>query len=245
MGKYIVNLFHRLDIKTFLYSYAPFSSLAPRISYFDEAVVYGPSPGAYDPPNMPVTIRNSHKAALFGKSKAPRFKHVKTNTPGPGSYVIPGSLKKKSLLSPENRHPHGGEGVIMLKPVAGVTMTRPTEVEKQDGPADGKIIANEVAAAAENTSNEKDLMLSYETPQKSRKMKAMKELLTEARQSNKKDESKQGIVWRRKYVPPSIPVGQSAFGYQENEGNYIHKFVSKFVKTYTSLRWRACSAKAT
>jgi hypothetical protein len=37
----------------------------------------------------------------------------------------------------------------------------------------------------------------------------------------KKDSNNQqiisSIVWKRKYIPPSIPMGRYAFGYQENQ----------------------------
>ncbi|KAJ3191071.1 Sperm-tail PG-rich repeat-containing protein 2 [Irineochytrium annulatum] len=93
--------------------YAPFASLTPRRSYFDEAVVAGPSPGAYESPIAPVGLHNIDKASLFGRSRAPRFNNTNSTTPGPGAYVIPSTLRRKKGA----RDVSGGG--VMMRPEVG------------------------------------------------------------------------------------------------------------------------------
>lgn len=38
---------------------------------------------------------------------------------------------------------------------------------------------------------------------------------------NQNQQTISAIVWKRKYIPPSIPIGQYAFGYQENKDGGI------------------------
>ncbi|KAL2913221.1 hypothetical protein HK105_207223 [Polyrhizophydium stewartii] len=111
--------------------YAPFASLTPRVSYFDELIVAGPAPGAYDAAAGVGAVRRRDAAALFGRSRTQRFDKCASLTPGPGSYRIQGVLHS----------PHRTHGAI---------------------------------------------------------------------------------VWKRKYVPPSVPAGRFAFGYQESpEGDLV------------------------
>ncbi|KAI9189822.1 Sperm-tail PG-rich repeat-containing protein 2 [Blastocladiella emersonii ATCC 22665] len=64
---------------------APFSSITPRVCYFDEvARRSGPAPGTYEPAD--VEDHQPVKAVPFGASRTPRFADPAQRAPGPGSY---------------------------------------------------------------------------------------------------------------------------------------------------------------
>ncbi|KAI8924154.1 hypothetical protein BC831DRAFT_467076 [Entophlyctis helioformis] len=88
--------------------YAPFASLTPRVSYFDELVGIGPAPGAYDGQlGIGVTHRKD-PVTLFGRSRTERFNKIGTATPGPGTYRIPSSIVVKGgAATQHHKPPHG------------------------------------------------------------------------------------------------------------------------------------------
>ncbi|KAJ3107498.1 Sperm-tail PG-rich repeat-containing protein 2 [Physocladia obscura] len=215
--------------------YAPFSSLAPRVSYFDETIVHGPSPGAYDPPLQPFVVHNSEKASLFGKSRAIRFKNIVSSTPSPNTYSLPSSLKLTGKKNKNNAFiddisndqnsaiDHGklretitykviGNCADDDQTVAPSHIAEETEIYNfvgQENNNNGGITTNEKSKNCNSNSN----------------IKNSKKIVIPKRQTrsadSKSSSKKPTIVWRRKYVPPSIPVGRFAFGYQENESGEL------------------------
>ncbi|KAJ3244263.1 Sperm-tail PG-rich repeat-containing protein 2 [Chytriomyces hyalinus] len=220
--------------------YAPFASLAPRVSYFEETVVHGPSPGAYDPPLQPFVTHNSEKASLFGKSRAIRFKDILSSTPSPNTYTLPSSLKKKKKATFEGGDGHFRKGLDHGKLGDTIIYQASMLNEKQGGESAEKNRVADIgspdgagksgAPAAENSEtaslttptsmlNEGGTTYGGESDSKGQTLDSKKKtkLLLSKRQQPPPSAKKPAIVWRRKYVPPSIPVGNSAFGYQENE----------------------------
>ncbi|KAJ3324699.1 Sperm-tail PG-rich repeat-containing protein 2 [Blyttiomyces sp. JEL0837] len=249
--------------------YAPFASLAPRVSYFDETIVKGPAPGAYDPPVQPIALHNHAKSAVFGKSRDPRFRPIVSNTPGPGSYVIPGTLRKvkkgdggdagrAAAADSDQVHRKG----MLLEPIVrsiasggvdGGDLDEDIGVIDGGGQAAGPGAANfegsgeaRIRSGAEGGESNPEQQQTGETGQEQRMsrngsaVEARSMPLSARKKKTKK--SKAGhkdtrpitaatndsftrkkpptIIWRRKYVPPSIPVGESAFGYQENDAKH-------------------------
>ncbi|KNE56634.1 hypothetical protein AMAG_02422 [Allomyces macrogynus ATCC 38327] len=69
-------------------STAPFSSITPRVCYFDEvARRSGPAPGCYDTANVD-PHHQPVRAVPFAASKAPRFADPPPKAPGPGAYSV-------------------------------------------------------------------------------------------------------------------------------------------------------------
>ncbi|ORZ33879.1 hypothetical protein BCR44DRAFT_1514344 [Catenaria anguillulae PL171] len=68
----------------------PFTSVTPRVSYFDEiARKSGPAPGTYDNADLISTVpAATAKAVPFGASKTPRFAEPAVTAPGPGQYDL-------------------------------------------------------------------------------------------------------------------------------------------------------------
>ncbi|KAJ3030142.1 Sperm-tail PG-rich repeat-containing protein 2, partial [Rhizophlyctis rosea] len=179
--------------------YAPFACLTPRISHFDTTIHPGPAPGSYSPPVVRPPPKHHAHAPLFGKSRATRFKGAGTFTPGPGTYKVESRLGRKS----KKRQEHDVEGRLEVGsrthplgkvPVGGVEGGR-RGVEREEGGESGEVRDGAASARGIGVFG------------KGRSVKGRKE---------------RTIVWRRKYVPPSIPVGRYAFGYQETkEGDLI------------------------
>ncbi|KAI8622554.1 hypothetical protein BC830DRAFT_439584 [Chytriomyces sp. MP71] len=205
--------------------YAPFASLAPRVSYFDETVIHGPSPGAYDPPLQPFLIHNTDKASLFGKSRAIRFKDVVSFTPSPNAYSLPSSLNKKKKAAGHDEHlrksiDHAKLGDTItyhsilnereddLETTLGIAgaAEETDPINFLNGPRSGGAVS---PGATTTISELEAIKVSTEVKKKAKIVIPKKQAPPSAK--------KPAIVWRRKYVPPSIPVGHSAFGYQENE----------------------------
>ncbi|KAJ3354669.1 Sperm-tail PG-rich repeat-containing protein 2 [Entophlyctis luteolus] len=189
--------------------YAPFSSLAPRVSYFEESVIHGPSPGAYDPLLQPLVVHNTEKAALFGKSRAIRFKNIVSFTPSPNTYILPSSLKKV-----ENKRAstslRGLEEFPLDYTKLGDTITfQGVGTTKANIPSKSK--GTEQQISQDDSNGAKPDINTEEITTKVAKISKPKRVIV------KSAEPRPSIIWRRKYVPPSIPVGRSAFGYQENE----------------------------
>ncbi|KAI9326042.1 hypothetical protein DFJ73DRAFT_954905 [Zopfochytrium polystomum] len=242
--------------------FAPFSSIAPRVSYFDEIVNTGPAPGAYDPPptlDLYSTHHATDRASLFGKSRAPRFKAAVSKTPGPGSYVVPGTVgalrtgdmtgalqkapvavagagfdgaatvaqpyrrktPKDAKASRRERGPGGGGG-DRAEGADG-----DDDAGWQDVPADAGAsgISGEAAtgdsrddgggAAVAPQADQKPLSVSARAVKKSKPKREWVDILDASHAAAAGGSRKPTIVWRRKLVPPSIPVGASAFGYKE------------------------------
>ncbi|KAJ3413396.1 Sperm-tail PG-rich repeat-containing protein 2 [Chytridiales sp. JEL 0842] len=208
--------------------YAPFSSLAPRVSIFDETSHPGPAPGAYNPPpqaSFSFSQSSTHGAALFGKSRAPRFKKIVHKTPGPGAYAVPETIGRKEnkrnhvdggLGFSSKEHPLTKQPVLALSGSATSLKPRSATPTKNNSDSTKKIDVG-------NSDGDLDRHLLSEAARGALTSRSLKK-----RVSVKKAESMEGrfivsagkrakIVWKRKFVPPSIPVGNSAFGYQENE----------------------------
>ncbi|KAJ3076836.1 Sperm-tail PG-rich repeat-containing protein 2 [Podochytrium sp. JEL0797] len=209
--------------------YAPFASLAPRVSYFEETVIHGPSPGAYDPPLQPFVVHNTEKASLFGKSRAIRFKDIVSNTPSPNTYSLPSSMKKKKgslLAGEEGRYKKGMDHGKLVEGITFQTITSSSPVgDGKDG--NGIAVAADGEGVVDFLSHESAPMEGLgkldsvhggdaATGGETGKLKKATKLMIPKR-APPPSAKKPAIVWRRKYVPPSIPVKNSAFGYQEND----------------------------
>jgi hypothetical protein len=229
--------------------YAPFASLAPRTSYFEETIIPGPAPGAYHNPLKFIGPQLSRKAAIFGKSQAPRFGKIVSKTPGPGSYTIPDALKGKNKKGGENGAGVAGDMASFHKGLEMSSTTHP--LTKQPAMVSGVSLAGSMkdlsvreiesgvveeyvggdggVGAGEEGSGDGSGLEATRMSLSARKLMKKKSIKTNKNEdassrppmvfsSGSAGKKKPTIVWRRKFVPPSIPVGTSAFGYQENDG---------------------------
>eukprot|EP00842_Homolaphlyctis_polyrhiza_P001036 jgi/Hompol1/1933/HPOL_005077-RA len=258
--------------------YAPFASLTPRVSYFDDTIVAGPAPGAYDSGIGVAATHRKDPASLFGRSRANRFNKSTSLTPGPGSYKIPSSINVKSIDGHRPAHATVHKFSLTQQPI-GISLSRhedpantndntgshsiavpvPIQHEAQHGSHDlesiktlSKSSTTQQAAFGVQTSPlaegnaiatvyDLESYATYEGEPDLNGPEA-KSLSLVSRKSSRDPSSKVAgvgnkskdntrahhsmpfgtIIWRRKYVPPSIPAGRYAFGYQENtEGDLV------------------------
>ena len=212
------------DLKVYLNfvlnRFAPFSSLTPRQSVFDQVNTSGPAPGAYDALTEP--FARGDKAPVFGRSKVNRFNAKWVDTPGPGSYILPSSLRLKA----------SGGGSTMKPGVKSGAHEHPLTQQPVPAPVEQSMIvnssSNQITDIAEQTIRVIERTETYENaPIESVSLSLngpeARRLLKEASTSHKSRREKSSkIIWKRKHVPPSIPVGHSAFGYQETpEGELL------------------------
>ncbi len=196
--------------------YAPFSSLSPRASTFDAFIKYTPAPGSYEAPSLP--FHRGDRSSFFGRSKAIRFDSKIGDTPGPGSYVLPSSLKLRSNPVPTAASKLTGYSNFLTQQPALVTENQVDDLNIKD------IQANSVGAyldefgSADNDAKRTGSNNNNADP---------KNILLVARQAQglhssggaAKNKIMKGnsITWKRKHVPPSIPIGKSTFGYTEDD----------------------------
>ena len=219
------------------YRYAPFASLSPRVSFFD-SIVPGPAPGTYDSITLP--SKKADKAPYFGRSKATRFDAKPVDTPGPGSYVLPSSLHlKKSgknkaatgLISTSQEHP------LTRQPIQ-IAASRSLNVLPEGGSAPDLrqrgpvVIASPSVAPLDSSSYppvesvtldvQSDPKLLGPTAERlkysNRRMPGVSSAPSDSYSSSHPSKSKAKIIWKRKHLPPSIPMGNFSFGYSENSG---------------------------
>lgn len=221
--------------------YAPFASLSPRVSFFD-SIVPGPAPGTYDSLTLP--LKKADKAPYFGRSKATRFDAKAVDTPGPGSYVLPSSLHLKK--SGKNKAASGLISTIQEHPLTRqpiqIAASRSLNVLPEGGSAPDLrqqhsshgpvVIASPLAAPSDSSSYppvesvtlnaQSDPKLLGPTAERlkysNRRMPGVSSAPSDSHSSSHPPKSKAKIIWKRKHLPPSIPMGNFSFGYSENSG---------------------------
>ena len=216
--------------------YAPFSSLAPRVSYFNDLISTGPAPGAYEALSALPFFRKADQASFFGRSKAIRFDSKYDEIPAPNSYVLPSSLRIKST---PGRTKTSGYKTVIHNPLAQQPIPAiPNEEhfppsQEHEGSLESPHSKNEdkqVVTVAEDSLEKSD---PEDVPQVAIKM--TKELtnhnltliarhvegLHSAPARTKSIPTAPKVIWKRKHIPPSIPVHNSVFGYQEAESRFI------------------------
>ncbi|KAJ3224824.1 Sperm-tail PG-rich repeat-containing protein 2 [Clydaea vesicula] len=180
-------------------SYAPFSALTKRVCAFDEMISRNPAPGIYEV--EPISVHNEKKASLFGRSKVQRFKEVESSTPAPTQYNILGEEKSKSKKF-KGAMENSLKLRILEKEIAGLV-----EVEENK-----KNWTSESRSSRESL--EKRDILNERVKGHSNAFKKGKKLSLSA-------ENRKKIVWKRKYLPPSIPMGNNAYGYEESKAGEL------------------------
>ncbi|KAJ3338812.1 Sperm-tail PG-rich repeat-containing protein 2 [Gonapodya sp. JEL0774] len=156
-------------------SYAPFSSIAPRVSIFDSLVGQSPAPTSYESKFQSLSSHVHTDAPSFGRSKIERFRPVTSDSPGPTVY---------GLVS------------------AGDSVTNCIS-DVSESP---RIVARGRGQSVSKTDDSDDK--HQPTPQLQPVRRA---------QSRLGSKLKPRIVWKRKFLPPSIPFRETANGYQEAE----------------------------
>jgi hypothetical protein len=203
--------------------YAPFSSLSPRASTFDAFIKYTPAPGSYEAPSLP--FHRGDRSSFFGRSKAIRFDSKVGDTPGPGSYVLPSSLKLRSNPAPTTASKLTGYSNFLTQQPALITENQVEDLNINDIQAinvgahaedigSAEIDAKRtMAGLSNNNADPKNILLVARQAQG---------LPSSAGVSKNKVAKGNRITWKRKHVPPSIPIGKSTFGYTEDdEGELI------------------------
>ena len=206
--------------------YAPFSSLAPRMSCFDDTV-HGPAPGAYDAPTAILS-----RSSLFGRSKASRFDLKSDHYPGPSSYTLPSSLhlkKKKSHIAAAGHQKSSiQDHPLTQQPM--LTFTHPnssTEMINHPmnhvAPMDA-LLEEPLESHASLDPSPIQTHPSTNTAILNMGPHAFRIPSTTAAKSShafRSPPTKAKITWKRKHVPPSIPTFYQSFGYKETQGAYF------------------------
>ena len=184
----------------------------------------GPAPGAYDAPTQP--HQKGDRASFFGRSKAIRFDARIGDTPGPGSYVLPSSLRLQHS-SDQKQRVTGIKSTIKDHPLTqapiGVSGNQESssavieimsirELQTQEHDVDGTPIQNV------SLDPKVDNVVGPETKSLSLTAHQIQGAFAASTLQHHPKSAK--IIWKRKHVPPSIPVGQSTFGYSENAGMF-------------------------
>ena len=129
---------------------------------------------------------------MFGHSRTKRFTKNRSIAPGPGTY----DLKSNFVLKKgEQKEKKSNKGVFNQMPV-GVWDPTINELEKQESPPE-QSETNEALQSKKMELNDKSGLQRIPQKAQGKMIRAIK--------------------WKRKYLPPSIPMGKFAHGYQENE----------------------------
>ncbi|KAJ3272537.1 Sperm-tail PG-rich repeat-containing protein 2 [Terramyces sp. JEL0728] len=189
--------------------YAPFSSLTPRGSYFDQIVNSGPPPGNYD---VQLGVDLTHKkegGIIFGRSKTRRFKKDTHDSPGPGAYLISSEAKSRKQEQQDKKQ---------KKNMLNFALSQKPIVNRIGAQAIDKSISKldeEEEYENENESVKPDRPL--ENGPSSRTMTIMSRDGKKINRERVRFTKANSLSWRRKYIPPSIPKGNTVYGYQENQ----------------------------
>ncbi|KAK6091121.1 hypothetical protein MT418_008318 [Batrachochytrium dendrobatidis] len=220
--------------------YAPFTSLSPRKSYFDTFIINGPAPGTYDNELGVCATHRKDPASLFGRSRSNRFMQNASPTPGPGAYI---SLSLQSSSHELNngsrtRKPNIHKLSLMQQPV-GVELSSndvynptcaPKYIKKTSRTEIDQNNSTEAFSQRHVAGTDMDEVADLETETLSgpeAKRVSFSQRTNHSHDEDHHSENHSGndhcsnkhqgnIVWKRKYVPPSIPAGRYAFGYKEN-----------------------------
>ncbi|KAJ3324323.1 Sperm-tail PG-rich repeat-containing protein 2 [Boothiomyces sp. JEL0866] len=189
--------------------YAPFSSLTPRGSYFDQIINKGPPPGNYDV-NLGIDLTHKKEGGIiFGRSKTQRFKNDTNDSPGPGAYLIGSEAKSRKQEQHEKKQKKNMLNfALSQKPVVHRMETEPVEntiasINQEE----------EEEEEAESVQQDKPL----ESGPTGRSMAIMSRDGKKMTSDKVRFTKTNSLSWRRKYVPPSIPKGNTVYGYQENQ----------------------------
>ena len=200
-----------LDITNAFIRYAPFSSLSPRLSTFETLIKYTPAPGAYDSPSLP--FHRGDRSSFFGRSRATRFDSKIGDTPGPGSYVLPSSLKLRSnAIQAASSKLNNQSNFLTQQPVLIYDEFQNLNIHDLHDMDQGQSINHSLPVESENRQVAQAI-----DPKKMLLVAKQARGISSAASAIKKSPKKSKITWKRKHVPPSIPIGQSTFGYTEDE----------------------------
>lgn len=184
--------------------YAPFSSLSPRISYFDHIISSGPPPGSYESTLGDTMTHRTEGAAIFGRSKTRRFENNTTEAPGPDAYRIPSTIQCKNRPKMERKRLGFG---LNQKPLL-----------IEDISDDQKRVAIRTREVID-VSDSEEVDATFQAHGHNAASRPQTQFTIPKTASDKND--KHALIWRRKHIPPSIPKGKNVFGYDETNGIQI------------------------
>lgn len=178
---------------------------------------YTPAPGAYEAPSLP--FHRGDRSSFFGRSKATRFDSKIGDTPGPGSYVLPSSLKLRSNSMPNTASKLTAQSNFLTQQPVLVSEAEVETLNIKEIQADNERSNVHHIESAETDAKQNVLVPFSDADSK--------KILLVARQaqgfpspggSARRNATKGNrIIWKRKHVPPSIPIGKSTFGYTEDD----------------------------
>ncbi|KAI9098728.1 hypothetical protein DFS34DRAFT_618740 [Phlyctochytrium arcticum] len=197
--------------------YAPFASLTPRTSFFDDLIVRGPAPGAYAVEALRPAMHSPQRAPEFGRSQALRFSKITSATPGPGTYGTMDKVKEAKMVGLLLR---GLEHGSRTHPLTKQPISDPSNAKRNDiAGAQGSERITLAAAAEAQISSTADAARTGGRDTDFSRPAVEGKFIPGGRKSAPPSAAgnKNKIMWRRKYGAPSIPCSRSAFGFQENE----------------------------
>jgi hypothetical protein len=197
--------------------FAPFSSLQPRITLFNESGVNNPSPNEYN--TAPIPINKTGRIVPFGRSC--RFKNPKNISPGPATYNIRQKIgneieksgPKIGHLAMNSNMGYGYTPKIDYIPISEMIKdneennttkmknfnfkekTLNSTIDLDEDSDDGNMIIKNNISTKNNPSKKNEL--------------------------KKENIEKCNLVWKRKFVTPSIPYKNLTYGFIENKDGDI------------------------
>eukprot|EP00833_Pecoramyces_ruminatium_P017810 jgi/Orpsp1_1/1191842/evm.model.d7180000088897.1 len=197
---------------------APFSSRQPRISLFNEIAENNPSPNEYN--TAPIPIDQTGRVVPFGRSN--RFTNPKYTSPGPATY----NIRQKIGNEIEKLGPKIGRLAMNANLGYGYT------------PSIDYIPVSDMVKDNEENNSTKSKKINF----KNNTINSMMDLdddsddgniiiknnysTNDNKQNNKKPLKNDNIercnlVWKRKFVTPSIPYKNLTYGFIENKDGEI------------------------
>ncbi|KAJ3260086.1 Sperm-tail PG-rich repeat-containing protein 2 [Boothiomyces macroporosus] len=169
----------------------------------------GPPPGNY---NVSLGIDLTHKkegGIIFGRSKTQRFKKDTNDSPGPGAYLISSEAKSRK----QEQHARKQK-----KNMLQLALSQKPVVHRNNSQLKVNI------GSLQNLEEEEEEEIDSVKPERALESGPTGRSMAIMSRDGKKLTSEKvrftrtnSLSWRRKYVPPSIPKGNTVYGYQENQ----------------------------
>ncbi|ORX45947.1 hypothetical protein BCR36DRAFT_414260 [Piromyces finnis] len=204
--------------------YASFNSLQPRISIFMEASsITNPSPNEYN--TAPVPIDKAGRVVPFGRTN--RFSYPKYVSPGPASYNIRQKIgNEKKELYIEKIGPKIGRLTMNSNVGYGYTpkidyisvseMVKDNNENNQTKAKNLNFTKNLINSTMDLDEEDDSCIIIKNNSSTKNKQNKNKQ-----NNGNNNNVEKCNIIWKRKFVTPSIPYKNLTYGFVENQDGEI------------------------
>ncbi|ORX77929.1 hypothetical protein BCR32DRAFT_295311 [Anaeromyces robustus] len=196
--------------------FAPFSSLQPRLSLFSDSA-NNPSPNEYN--TAPIPLDRAGRVVPFGRSS--RFTNPKNISPGPATYNIRQKIgseieklgPKLGKLTMNTNVGYGYTPEIDYKPISDMVKdneenntTKTKKPDCEDKPINSTMELDE-------DEEESNIIIKNQNP--------LSNNLYKKKKVKEENIDRCNLIWKRKFVTPSIPYKNLTYGFIENKDGEI------------------------